>query len=257
MIATGDSLKGKVVIVTGSGAGVGRGVSIACARQGAAVVVTSRYANGHDVVAEIKAEGGEAVWARCDVTIRSEVEQSVAVAVKEFGGLDAMIHNAVSNRSSEVHKIEEVGVPLWWEHVSVSLRGAYYCGQAAFAELQKRKGRYILFTSPAGMEGAWPLPAYGTVKGALRGLGKSLALEWGPLGVSVALISPLAHTPALDNAYIENPELEARLKALVPLGRVGDPATDIGPAVAFLVGEAAQYINGQTLVIDGGRFTTL
>src|SRR3954469_8388826 len=252
-----DALKGKVVIVTGAGAGVGRGVCIASAREGAAVVVTSRYANGHDVVAEIKAEGGEAVWARCDVTIRSEVENSGAVAGKEFGGLDAMIHNAVSNRSSEVHNVEDVGVPLWQEHSSVSLRAAFYCGQAAFKELQKRKGRYILFTSPAGMEGAWPLPIYGTVKGALRGLGKSLALEWGPLGVSWALISPLAHTPALDNAYIENPELEARLKALVPLGRGGEPAPDIGPAVAFLVGQAAQYINGQTLVIDGGRFTTL
>ena len=107
------------------------------------------------------------------------------------------------------------------------------------------------------MEGAKDLPAYGSVKGALRGLGKSLAIEWGPLGVSVAMISPLAHTPALDKAYVSNPELEDRLKALVPLGRVGDPATDIGPPVAFLCSQGAQYINGQTFVIDGGRFTTL
>ena len=115
----------------------------------------------------------------------------------------------------------------------------------------------ILMTSPAGMDGSLMLPAYGVVKAALRGFAKSLAREWAPIGVNVNLVSPLARTPALDKAYRENPGMEERIAGLVPLGRVGDPETDIGPAVAFLAGDGARYITGQTLVVDGGRFMTL
>ena len=112
-------------------------------------------------------------------------------------------------------------------------------------------------TSPAAMEGSSTLPAYGTVKGALRGFAKSLALEEGPNGVNVTAISPLAVTPALHRAFKSNPNLEARLEQLVPLGWVGDPLLDIAPVVAFLLGDGARYINGQTVVVDGGRFTGL
>jgi 3-oxoacyl-[acyl-carrier protein] reductase len=101
------------------------------------------------------------------------------------------------------------------------------------------------------------LPAYAAVKGAMRGFAKSLAVEWGPLGIGVTVLSPLALTPALENAYKENPELEPRLRKLVPLGRVGDPLTDIAPVITFLVGDASRYVTGQTIIVDGGRFTTL
>ena len=112
-------------------------------------------------------------------------------------------------------------------------------------------------TSPAAMEGSVTLPAYAAAKGAVRGLAKSLALEWGPLGVGVVCLSPLANTPALARAYVENPGLEERLAQVVPLGRVGDSDTDIAPVVVFLLGEGARYITGQTIVVDGGRFTAL
>jgi 3-oxoacyl-[acyl-carrier protein] reductase len=112
-------------------------------------------------------------------------------------------------------------------------------------------------TSPAALEGSVALPAYGAVKGALRGLAKSLAVEWGPLGITVNCLSPLAQTPALDNAYRQNPALEPRLRQVVPLGRVGDPERDIAPVVVFLLGAGARYITGQTIVVDGGRFTGL
>jgi NAD(P)-dependent dehydrogenase (short-subunit alcohol dehydrogenase family) len=107
------------------------------------------------------------------------------------------------------------------------------------------------------MEGSPLLPGYAAVKGALRGFTKSLAIEWGPLGVTVAAISPLAMSPALVNAYLENPDLEPRLRTLVPLGRVGEPVLDIAPVVAFLASAGSRYITGQTIIVDGGRFTTL
>ena len=101
------------------------------------------------------------------------------------------------------------------------------------------------------------LPAYGMAKGALRGFAKSLAREWGPLGVRVNLVSPLARTPAMDNAIREDPPLADRLARRVPLGRLGDPETDVGAAVAFLAGPDSSFLTGQTMVVDGGRFMGL
>ena len=98
------------------------------------------------------------------------------------------------------------------EHLAVSVSGAFNCAKAALPHLRERRGRLVLMTSPAAMEGSSTLPAYGTVKGALRGFAKSLALEEGPNGVNVTAVSPLAVTPALHRAFESNPDLEPRLR---------------------------------------------
>lgn len=250
-------LFGRSVVVTGAGGGVGRGIALACAWDGAHVVVASPRENGVETVEQIHSRGGHGYWARCDVTSRADVDAAVGRAVEATGRLDAMIHNATSRRSSEPVRVEDLDRALWDEHATVSLRGAYHCAQAALPYLQARQGSLVVMTSPAGMEGSTTLAAYGIVKGALRGFTKSLAREWAPLGVRVNAVSPLAATPALEQAVVEDPALAARLAARVPLGRLGDPEADIGPAVAFLVSDDARYVTGQTLVVDGGRFMGL
>jgi NAD(P)-dependent dehydrogenase (short-subunit alcohol dehydrogenase family) len=245
------------VLVTGAGAGVGRGIAVACGDEGAVVVVASPRENGRATVDAIVARGGSARWVQCDVTASTDVEQAVADAVEHTGGLDVMIHNATSRRSSEPARLEDVDDEVWDDHVSVSMTGAFHCAQAALAPLRERSGSMILMTSPAGMEGSLMLPVYGVVKAALRGFAKSLAREWGPDGVRVNLVSPLAQTPAMVNAIKEDPALADRLARRVPLGRIGDTETDIAPAVVFLASDAARYITGQTLVVDGGRFLNL
>jgi 3-oxoacyl-[acyl-carrier protein] reductase len=112
-------------------------------------------------------------------------------------------------------------------------------------------------TSPAGIEGSGTLPLYATMKGALRGFAKSLAREWAPHGVTVNVVSPLAWSPAMENAIAEDPAMEERLARRVPLGRVGDPETDVGRGVALLVSADAAFVTGQTLAIDGGHFMSL
>jgi len=249
-------LDGRGVLVTGAGAGVGRGIALACAAAGADVTVAAPHDNGADTAAEIVGRGGSAVWARCDVTDPAAVAAAVAAAAARRG-LHVLVHNATSRRSSEPAQLADLDAEVWDDHAGVSLRGAFHCARAALPELETHRGRLIVMTSPAGMEGSRMLPAYGIVKAGLRGFVKSLAREWAPRGVTVAAVSPLAETPALRVAYDQDPELAARLARRVPLGRLGDPEHDIGPAVVFLASDAARYVTGQTLVVDGGRLLTL
>jgi NAD(P)-dependent dehydrogenase (short-subunit alcohol dehydrogenase family) len=250
-------LRGRVVLITGGGAGIGRALCLAAADAGADVVVAGPGENAAQTADMVARRGGSAVFVRTDVTVADDVEGAVRTAVDRFGGLDAVVHNATSRLSSEARAIDEIDGAAWDDHVAVSLRGTYHCARTALPELRRRGGRLILMTSPAGIEGSVALPAYAAVKGALRGMVKSLAVEWGPFGVTAVCVSPLARTPALDKAYGENPALEPRLRQVVPLGRIGDPETDIAPVVVFLLGEEARYISGQTIVVDGGRYTGL
>ena len=251
-------LDGRCVLVTGAGDGVGRGIALACARRGARVVATARRrARAEAVAREIEARGGAALAAVCDITRRDQVEAAVASAVAHFGALDALVHNATSARSPEPCALEDATPELWEEHARVSVRGSYYCARAAFAPLRERSGTLVLLTSPAGIEGSATLPLYATVKAAQRGFVKSLAREWGPLGITVNALCPQAATPAMTRAFESHPELEARLAALTPLGRIGDAESDVGEAAALLLSDGARYVTGQTWVVDGGRFTGL
>ena len=247
------ALAGRTIVVTGAGGGVGRGIALACAARGAHLVIASPRENGEQTAQLIAMRGGSAVWVRCDVTVRADIEETIARAER----LDAFVHNATSRRSSEPDLVEEISEECWADHASVTLRASYHCAQLALPKLRETRGALVLMTSPAGMEGSRMLPAYGMVKGALRGFAKSLAREWGPLDVRVNLVSPLALTPAMENAIREDPPLADRLARRVPLGRLGDPETDIGAAVAFLVGPDSSYVSGQTMVVDGGRFMGL
>jgi NAD(P)-dependent dehydrogenase (short-subunit alcohol dehydrogenase family) len=252
MSETMPSLNDRVVLVTGGGAGLGRAICLACADAGARIVVAAPNDNGAETAAAVRARGGEATWIRTDVTSADDVDSAIAATIARYGGLFAVVHNATSRHSSETTPLTDLSLEDWDDHVAVSLRGAYHLARSALPHLTAAHGRFVLMTSPAGMEGSTALPAYGGVKGALRGLTKSLALEWGPAGVAVNCVSPLAMTSALEVAYQRNPTLEARLIDTVPLGWIG-----VAPILVFLLSDGARYLSGQTIVIDGGRFTTL
>lgn len=245
------------VLVTGSGAGVGLGIARALAADGAHVIVATRSDNGTVTAEQIRARGHRATWVRCDVTDEVSVRTAVAESVAVTGRLDAVVHNATSNASSQPHQLAEVDEALFDQHCSVSLLGAFNCARAAFDALRVRGGTVLVMTSPAGIEGSATLPLYATMKGALRGYAKSLAREWAPHLITVNVVSPLAYSPAMTAAIEAEPAMEARLARRIPLGRIGDPEGDIGAAVSFLVGPRARYITGQTLGVDGGHFTSL
>lgn len=252
-------LAGRVVLVTGAAAGVGRGVALAAAVAGAVVGLGVRNPAGGDaVVAEIAALGGPpAMVLRGDVTDPAQVRSSVSELVAAHGRLDAVVHNATSNRSSEPVDLETADLDLWHEHADVALTASYRLAVAAHPHLRATRGSYLLMVSPAGIDASGPLGFYSAVKAGQRGFVKALAREWGPDGIRVNGLAPLAVTPALANRFAVDPAREEQLRRLIPLGWFGDPAADIGPPSVFLCSDAARYVSGQTLVVSGGRFTAL
>lgn len=253
---TPQRLVGRTAIITGAGQGVGLGIARRLAAEGANVVIATRRAKtGEPAAAAIRADGGSAVCIVTDVTVRGQVQACVDETVQRFGALEIMIHNAVAGAAA-VHQLETVEQSTWDTLSRTAVWGSYFCAQAASAHLHAAgtHGRLILITSPSGIEGSHTLPLYSPVKAAQRALAKSLAREWGAHGITVNCIGPVAETPALSRAFESNPQLQARLAARTPLGRIGDPEADIGAAAAFLASDDAAYITGQTLIVDGGHF---
>jgi NAD(P)-dependent dehydrogenase (short-subunit alcohol dehydrogenase family) len=250
-------LEGRVVVVTGAGGGVGRGIALALGAHGASVVLAVRRSGtGEPVADEIRAGGGEALCVRTDVTVRDDLAACIAATVDRYGRLDAFVHNALGSTTA-AGRVEDIDADHWDGMVSTAVRASFDAAQLSFPHLRASGGSLVLVSSAAGVEGSAYLPVYAMVKAAQRGLGKSLAREWGPEGVRVNMLGPVAMTPAMERAYRENPVLEERLVARTPLRRIGDPPLDIGPAVVFLVSDLARYVTGQTLMVDGGGFLGL
>jgi NAD(P)-dependent dehydrogenase (short-subunit alcohol dehydrogenase family) len=246
-------LSGKTVMVTGASQGVGRGLALAAALAGASVVITARNLEAAEgVEAEIRSAAGQAMAFRCDVTDRGEVEAAVAATLERFGRLDALVHNATSRFSGRGAPLNKVTDEDWNDQVAVGLRATFHCAQASFAALRSAGGSFIVLVSNAGIEGSLPLPVYSAIKGAQRGLVKSLAREWGPAGIRVNAIAPVAMTPAMGKFFVAQPEMRDYIESGAALRRVGEPEADVGPVLNFLIGPDSAFITGQTLLVNGG-----
>ena len=246
-------LEGRSVLVTGAGVGLGRAIALAAASAGAKVAVTAMdVASGEAVAEEIRARGGTAMPILCDVTDREDVEGAVAATLAAFGKLDAFVHNANSARTASAKLIEDIDEGAWDDQVAVALRAVLYAAWAALPALVAVRGTLIVLTSNAGIEGSDFLPGYSAVKGAQRGLVKSLAREWGPAGVRVNAVAPSAVTPALEAFLEREPHMRTHLVRRAALRRFGDAESDIGPVVNFLIGDDSAFISGQTLAVNGG-----
>lgn len=243
----------KTVLITGASGGVGRGIAIACGRAGWEVwIAARREGQGGAVADEVTAAGGKGHFVACDVTDETSVRTAIDRVRTQSGALHGVVHNSTSGYSSEATPLRGVTLEQLEDHLAVSLRGTYLLAISAFESLRETGGSYVIMTSEAGFEGKKLLAAYAVVKASQRGLMRSLAREWGPEGVRVNAVAPLAMTPAMENAFVSDPEMEARVMSRIPLRRLGDPVDDVGPVVRFLLDDDARYLTGQTIMIDGG-----
>jgi 3-oxoacyl-[acyl-carrier protein] reductase len=243
-------LSGKVVLVTGGGQGIGEGIVRVFAASGAKVVIATRSeANGRAVADSVVKGGGVAWLNRTDVGRRSEVKRVVADTVQRFGRLDIVVHNAAVYPVIPIEQLsdEDLDVTL-----SVNLKAGFWLIQEGLPHLRKQGGGRFLFTSSVtGPNVAMPGTAhYAASKGGMNGLIRTAALEYARQNITVNGVEPgYILTPAME--ALGGPEALAQMATQIPLGRLGDPV-DIANTMLFLASDAAAYITGQTIVVDGG-----
>jgi NAD(P)-dependent dehydrogenase (short-subunit alcohol dehydrogenase family) len=241
----------KTAVVTGAGQGIGRGIALALAKEGAPVVLAGRMVRKLDsVAAEIAEAGGRAMPVPCDVGDRDAVVTLVDSAVRSFGGLDILVNNAQSlapNRRLQDITIEDAKV-TW----STGPMATMHCMQAAFPHLRERGGSIVNLGSNTAITGAPLFGAYAMAKEAIRALTRVAAREWGRFGIRVNVVCPFAGSPAALKFNEEHPEAATAILRSTPLGRMGDCEDDVGRAVLTLVSDDLSYVTGATLMIDGG-----
>lgn len=244
-------LTGKVAIVTGSSRGIGRATAETLAAAGATVVVSSRKAEACEAVARgIRESGGKAAVQPCNVSRRDEVERLAATTLEQFGRVDVLVCNAAVN--PVYGPLGGLSDDAFDKIMGANVKSILWlCNRVIPGMAERGGGSVVVVSSISGLRGSDTIGAYGMSKAADMALVRNLAVEWGPMNVRVNAIAPGLVRTDFARALWDNPTaLEAR-NATTPLRRIGEPR-EIAPAVLFLASEAASFMTGQTIVIDGG-----
>jgi len=244
----GFSLEGKVAVVTGGAKGIGRALSFALARAGATVGVLGREESALiGVVDEIRAQGHWADYAVLDVGKVAAVDAAIERLHTTLGGLHILVNNA---GVESVQPALEVSEELWDRIVDTNLKGAFFCAQAA-ARRMTGGGSIINLCSLTSAIGIPTAAPYGASKSGLAGLTRTLATEWAGLGIRVNGIGPGYFRTALTEAFYADEAWQQGMLQKIPLRRFGQ-LDELGGAAVFLASDAASYITGQVLYVDGG-----
>jgi 3-oxoacyl-[acyl-carrier protein] reductase len=242
-------LTGRTAIVTGASRGIGRAVALALAEAGALVVAGARGANADDTAAAIRDRGGAATSMSLDVTDPDSVQAVVDATLKQWGRVDILVSNAGITRDQLLLRMKRED---WDAVLATNLTGAFLCAQAVGKPmLRQRSGRIVAIASVVGQMGNAGQSNYAASKAGLIGFAKSLARELAPRNITVNVVAPGLIDTDMTRALTE--QAHEDWSAKIPLGRLGTPE-DVAAAVCFLASDAAAYITGQVVAVNGGLY---
>lgn len=247
-------LEGITAVITGSTRGIGKGIALGFAREGANVVISGTNCSlCQEVTDSITREGGSAVGIPCDISKLDEIERLFDRALQAFGEINVAVNNAGITLFRPFLEVDLESARKVWD---VNIAGTYFCAQRAAKEMVKRKkgGKIINMSSINSHVGAPNLSVYASTKAAISMMTKCLAIELAPHGINVNAIGAGVILTDINREYLSDPKNEAYWYSKIPWGRVGQPADIVGAAL-FLATAESEFVTGTTLFVDGG-FTT-
>ena len=247
-------LTGKVAIVTGGGKGIGRAIALGLAGAGAAVTVAARTQGEIDAVAaEIRGMGGKALAVVTDLTVNEQLENLVRATREAFGRIDILVNNAARSFLRSLLDLREDG---WDKVFDTNVKAAWLLSRLVARHMIEQKGGNIINITTVGAEKAeLGMAAYGCSKAALKMLTRCMAREWAGLGIRVNAVGPTLTRTEFSRPIWSNPDVAKHVASNIPLGRLAEPEEMVG-AVLFLASDAAGFITGESIYVDGGSLTT-
>ncbi|WP_225541838.1 SDR family NAD(P)-dependent oxidoreductase [Empedobacter stercoris] len=234
-------------MVTGGAAGIGGGITSELVKRGASVIAVD--VNEEAGLAIEKKNEGKVIFLKGDVSQEAVAQEAVELALTKFGKLTGLVNNAHVSRQKPLMELTEDD---WSISFDTGFRATLNFMKAAYNELKKSEGAIVNFGSGAALQGSRFQASYAAAKEAIRGLSRVAANEWAADNIRVNVVCPLALTAGVEKWKENFPEDYNHVVEKIPLGRFGDPQSDVAPIVAFLLSEDSKYMTGQTLMADGG-----
>ena len=249
------ALDGRVIVVTGGSQGIGEACARRLVRDRAAVALWDvADTAGERLAADLAAAGAQALYCHCDVSDKPQVEAALAATLARFGHVDGLVNNAGIFKAAAFLDITEND---WDAVIAVNLKGSFLVGQAVARDMAAhgRNGAIVNMSSVNGMLTIPSIASYNASKGAINQLTRVMALSLADQGIRVNAVAPgTIATELARSAVLTSDEAKARIMSRTPMKRLGEPA-EIADAVAYLLSDAASYVTGEILVVDGGRMT--
>jgi len=245
-----NKLKDKIAIITGGASGIGKGIATAFVKAGATVAIVDLNEEvGNTTIKELQTYQPGSIFIQANLAEHDKLTGIVQQVTDKFGKLDILVNNAHASRMNAIEQTTKADLDLSF---NTGFYPTFYLMQAALPYLKETEGTIINFASGAGINGDENQASYAAAKEAIRAITRVAANEFGPFGINVNLISPIANSPGVQQWAKEQPEYYESMLAKIPLRRLGELEEDIGRAAVFLASEDSDYITGQTIMVDGG-----